>query len=277
VFSGIAGLEESLGPPLGDGIQADETPLSLRLSTRLEVAGTILPDTIPLLVHSIYRKQKTGILTVRDGEREKSLYIRAGRILFATSNEIDDRLGQVLIQEGMVSFADVVRGTEKAIRAKKRLGTVLMETGILEPKVLIAAVRCQVTQILNDIFRWTGGICEFAAGDLPSEEIITLDKSTGDMIIEAMKGVQSSRRILDAIGGLEQSFKLTDDIESASVDLTLGVEEWHLLSFFEQSMILEEVCQKCPLNDLDICRWVWSFLVLGLLDKVFPSANGQPH
>ena len=257
------------GLPLGQtGFGGEEPPPSQRPPARLEVAGTILPDTIPLLVHSIYRKRKTGLLTLREGDKEKSLSIRDGRILFAISNEVDDRLAQVLVQEGMVSFPDVVRGAEKAIRARKRLGTVLMETGVLEPRVLVAAVRCQVTQIVNDIFLWTSGICEFAAGELPEEEIITLDKSTGDMIIEAIKGIHSSRRILDAIGGLEQDFVLVKDLQEATADLTLGVEEWHLLSFFEKPMILEEVCQRCPLLDLDICRWVWSFLVLGLLEKV---------
>lgn len=242
-------------------------PVNLQVASELEVSGNILPDTIPLLVHTLHRKRKTGILRVREADREKCLYLRDGRILFATSTDPSDRLGQVLLQEGMVAFSDVVRETERAIRAKKRLGTVLMEREILAPNVLVEAVRCQVTQIVNDVFQWNQGTCEFFAGELPSEEITTLTKETDEMILEAMRSIQDWNRILDAVGGLEQRFVVVPELQQVAADLNLGLEEWHLLSFFEEPRPLEEVCKECPLLDLDICRTVWAFLVLELLVK----------
>ena len=256
-------------PKAGDGGPGGfAPPVNLQVASELEVSGSILPDTIPLLIHTLYRKGKTGILRVREADREKCLYLRDGRILFATSTDPDDRLGQVLLQEGMVGFSDIVRETERAVRAKKRLGSVLMEREILAPNVLVEAVRCQVTQIVNDVFQWAQGTCEFFAGELPSEEITTLTKGSGEMILEAMRSIQGWSRILDSVGGLEQRFVVVPELQQAAADLNLGLQEWHLLSFFEEPRPLEEVCKECQLLDLDICRTVWAFLVLELLEKV---------
>src|SRR5207249_5734505 len=78
-------------PP--DTVSWDE---SLDLDIRDARWGRLGPLTFPSLIHNVCDERNTGVLTVKDGDIEKRAYVDRGRIVFATSNLHDDRLGNLL-------------------------------------------------------------------------------------------------------------------------------------------------------------------------------------
>jgi hypothetical protein len=69
----------------------------------------------------------------------------------------------------------------KRVLSNKRVGTILLEMGVLDETDLRAMVREQLSEIVFDTMRWDDGEYVFLPGDLPTFEDITLDESMEDL------------------------------------------------------------------------------------------------
>ena len=229
-----------------------------------DLEGSIHATAIPHLIHAACSTRETGILRLTD-QVEKSVYIKEGQIVFATSTDRDDRLGQVLLRSGELSIERLVEATEKSLQEGSRLGKVLVEAGWLEPEELVRGVVGQVREILLSIFSWTSGSYQLVFGELPTRELITLNVNTGDILLEGIRRIHSWYRIHEALGGLDVSYKQRDGIEATTARLTLDELEVALLARLEHPVTLRDLCRWSPMNDFEIGRILWGFLVTGLV------------
>jgi hypothetical protein len=229
--------------------------------------GILSSATFPALVYSILSRDETGVLTLTGDTSEKSVYIQGGSPIFATSSDRDDRLGQVLFKSGAVSLEGLMEAVEVSLATGKRLGTVLVESGHIEPHALVEGVRTQVRDIITSLFLWTRGRYRYVSGPLPTNEVITLKLSAGDIILEGIRRVESWGRIWEAVGDLDATYKTTDRVERLARNMSLTLEEWTLLSHCEQPVRLRELCRISPIRDFSICQFLWAMQTLGIVTR----------
>jgi hypothetical protein len=234
--------------------------------------GILSSATFPALVYSILSRDDTGVLTLTGDSSEKSVYVQSGSPIFATSSDRDDRLGQVLFKSGMVSLEGLMESVEVSLATGKRLGTVLVERGHIEPHGLVEGVRTQVRDIITSLFLWTRGRYRYVPGVLPTDEVITLKLSAGDIILEGIRRVESWGRIWEAVGDLEATYKTTDRVARLSRDMSLSLEEWTLLSHCEQPVRLRDLCRVSPIKDFGLCQFLWAMQTLGIVTRTSGSA-----
>src|SRR6185436_18056208 len=108
--------------------------------------GQLSQLPIPEILNHLRLSRATGILTLVSGGARKAVYLREGRVVFASSNLPNDRLGEILIREGKITVEEY-EASIKAISRGKRQGRVLVEMGALSPKDLWAGVQFQVQEI----------------------------------------------------------------------------------------------------------------------------------
>lgn len=239
----------------------------------LGLEGELHSYTLPSLLFGISQGRETGVLTLAQltvsmQQTQKSIYIQDGRPIFAASNDRDDRLGQVFLRRGMISLERLLEAVDRSLSEKKRLGTLLVESGWIRPVDLVTGVVEQVKGIIYTLFQWTEGSYHFQMGPLPSREIITLSISPQNLILEGIQRVQSWYRIQEAIGGLDTRYQTSPGLKQLTEEMNLSLEEWSLLSLCEEPASLRDICGRSPLKDFDICRLVWAFLSTGVLRKV---------
>jgi Domain of unknown function (DUF4388) len=232
--------------------------------------GVLSSTTFPGLIYSILQRKETGVLTLTGDAAEKSVYIQAGRPVFATSNHRDDRLGQIFFRRGQVSLEDLIGALDRSIRTRQRLGTVLVESGVIRPHDLVDAVLTQVRDIVCSLFLWTRGRYRYVPGALPSDEVITLKLSPGDIILQGIRQIESWDRIWEAVGNLDVEYQTTEELKEGARDLKLSLEEWTLLSHLERPLSLRQLCRTSPMKDFDICRLLWALLTLGIVNRTAP-------
>ncbi len=233
--------------------------------------GILSSTTFPGLIYSILQQRETGVLTLTDETSEKSIYIQSGRPVFATSNDRDDRLGQVFFKAGLVPLENLQAALERSVKVKKRLGTVLVEMGLIEPHDLVEGVLSQARNIICSLFLWTRGRYRYQPGPLPSEEVITLKLGAGNIILEGIRRIQSWDRIWEAVGGLDAEYQTADSIADMTRDLQLSLDEWTLLSHCERPTPLHQICRVSTMKDFEICRLLWALLTLGIVRRVSAS------
>jgi hypothetical protein len=234
--------------------------------------GILSSTTFPGLMFSILREKGTGVLTLTGDVTEKSVYIQSGRPVFATSNERDDRLGQIFFKGGLISLENLLTGLDRSFDRKKRLGTVLVEMGFIQPKDLVDGVVTQVRNIICSLFTWTRGRYRYLPGPLPSEEVITLHLSPGHVILEGIRRIEGWDRIWEAVGHLDAVYQTNPEMAELAKDLPLSLDEWTLLSHCERPIPLRELLRASPIRDFEICRLLWALLTLGIVGRTSPRA-----
>jgi len=233
--------------------------------------GILSNATFPSLMYSILSHRETGVLTLTGDTAEKSVYIQTGRPVFATSSDREDRLGQVLFRAGKVTLEGLIDSLEVAIGSGKRLGTVLVENGQIEPHDLIEGVQTQIRNIVCGLFRWTRGRYRYQPGPLPSNEMITLKLNAASIILAGVRQIESWERVWEAVGGMEARYRTSAESADLAGELELSLDEWTLLSHCERPLPIREICRISSLQDFEICRLLWALLILGVVIRVPPD------
>ena len=89
----------------------------------LVIRGEIETTSVPELLRSLLGSGETGVLTIRNGEAVKSIFILNGRVAYASSNNPDERMGEVMLVRGKITVRSFVEAS-KRIRPGLRLGAI---------------------------------------------------------------------------------------------------------------------------------------------------------
>ena len=68
--------------------------------------GQISELPVPDILQHLRASASTGILTLVAGGARKALYVKDGRVVFASSNLPNDRLGEILLREGKITVEE---------------------------------------------------------------------------------------------------------------------------------------------------------------------------
>jgi len=232
--------------------------------------GFDLPD----LLLAVCKTGKTGLLRFVSAEAEKTLFLRDGEIIFAKSTSQDDRLGEYLLREGKISLQDLSKCIH-LIAPGKRLGAILVDKGLLDPKELVQAVIGQIRAIVLSLFRWTEAWYGFNEQELPSKETITLDMPTAQLILDGVKLIESWRRITQGLGDMSSIYQRVSGNEEVLRDLDVDKATLEVLASISRSKSVTETCVESELGDLEVCRMMWVFRCFGWIEKVDRVAS-QP-
>ena len=231
----------------------------------LKTEGSLVQSDFPNLVQDLHERRWTGLLTLTHAGIGRSVTVQDGRLVFASSTSPDDRLGELLLRRGRLTLRQFV-DAGKAVVPGKRLGTVLVEQGILAPKELVRAVVDHTQEIIYNAFQWTEGRYRLQEGI--TSEAITLNISTPDLIMEGVRRIDSWVRVDKAVGGLSAQYEKADGAEAIAAKMTLGEEKGRLLRALSGILDVETICASSPLKDFETCQALWAFRVIGLVRRV---------
>lgn len=236
--------------------------------------GSLADRDLPELVQSLHEARSSGMLTLSNRGIAKNITVQGGRLVFASSTNRDERLGELLLRRGRISLRQL-RAASGAVAPGRRLGAVLVDQGVLSPKDLVRAVVEHTQEIVYDGFQWTEGHYAFKdAAD--SAEAITLRISTPDLIMEGMRRIESWGRVEKGSGGAQARYRRSADYEEVTRFMSLSFEKLSLLTSLHGESTLEAICEESSLPDFDVCRTMWAYRVVGLVRRVDPPPPVVP-
>ncbi len=224
--------------------------------------SAVLRATLPEILVRLSRGRVTGVLHMARGHVERSLHIRDGQCIFATSNSVDDGLLAHLLRRGVISLSDREE-TARRLLSNKRVGAILVEMGVIDEGDLKSAVTEQISEIVFDTFRWDQGDFQFREGDLPTAEVITLQRTVEDLVFAGVRRITSWPRVREGCGGLGARLVLRPEYLEILDNTTIGPEEWELISLLKSPKTLLEICRESMLGDFRSCQILWALRLLG--------------
>jgi hypothetical protein len=235
----------------------------------LILRGEIAETSVPELLRSVLGSGETGVLTFRKDDVTKSVHLHMGRVVYARSSNPDERLGEDLLLRGKIAIRQYLEASRQ-VAPGRRLGTILVELGALEPEDLVAAIEHHVKEILLDVFTWSTGEYELVMTEPGTEDVVTLNFSTESLILEGIRRTRSWSRIFRGIGGDLASVPAPTGSSDALLRIELTEEEQEVLARVNGRATIEDICQVSYLTNLETCRVLWALMILGVVRK------GQP-
>ena len=229
--------------------------------------GSLEEKRIPEILYQLSRTKETGTLFLKRHTVEKSFSVEEGKIIFASSNDPDDRLGVLLLRRNKISYRQLEECSPK-VDPSKRLGTVLVLDGILQPNDLYHAVVDQIKEIVYGVFTWEDGTYDFQQGPLRQREVITLNLSTPDLIMNGMQRIYRWSWIHQVMPSLDTVYRKKEGWSPVIRKMTLSREIEALVDIFDRPRTLAEALKISTLGNYETCRLLWIFQVLGVIEEI---------
>jgi hypothetical protein len=214
----------------------------------------------------LQRSTKTGILTVESGHILKRVYIRHGDIIFSTSNQDDDRLGDMLLKEGKITLEQYYRSVEIMQKSGQRQGTALVSSGFLKPQELVTVVRHQVEEIIMSLFALENGRFEFAEKTLPTEEVITLRLSAAHLIYHGIKKINSLSHIKRELPSTNSLLCFSPDPLDLFQDLRLDKAGKKLISLVDGKTSIEDLLAASRVGSFEALKTIYGLMRVGMIE-----------
>jgi hypothetical protein len=231
----------------------------------LTIRGEIETSSVPELLRSLLGSGETGVLTLRRGDVTKSIFIQRGRVVYAASNNADERLGESLVIRGKITARQFLEAS-KLIRPGRRLGGILVEMEALDPEDLIPSVEQQVHDILMELFDWTHGEYELVIKEMDPDQVLSLQISTENLILEGIRRSRSFSQVIRGIGDIDAVLAPTGATE-VLYKLDLTAEEQEVLSHVNGRATVEQICDVSYLSNFETCRILWALKILGVIRR----------
>lgn len=228
-----------------------------------ELADTPLPE----MLATIHYHRVPGVLEARAGEFTKRIFVMQGDIIFATSNNRADSLGDLLMTDGRIT-PEQYRASSLTLldHPEKRHGQVLVEMGLISEAEMRVAVLQQVQRIVWSLFDAREGRVTFSLGEYRGDEVYKLRIPTPRAVLYGCKTVADAKRLLGRLGSKYTVFTNVPPSERLE-GFELEAAEQELLDLADGTRTLFELCEQGPFSPGLNARILYAFHTLGLLTR----------
>jgi hypothetical protein len=235
---------------------------------RLAFRGTLEERNLGDVLIQMWRERMTGIVAVETPTASRAFLVREGNLAFAHSDDPDDRLGEILLQQGRIDLIQLDTATRQMAQSQKKLGTVLIEMGILATEELPEALALQVRTILSATMNDRTGT--YSVFWMEEDETIPgipdLKMDTPVAVFDGARRVQRWSVIYRGLPTLDAIPVPTPKEIWSGIAVTLSPEENHVLSLCTGNFSIKTICSLSYLNSFETARLLWAFRLVGLIE-----------
>lgn len=228
--------------------------------------GSLDEYALPDILSILGKRKVTGMLRVEQNQIIKVIYLKDGTISFASSNDLKDRLGEILINLGKITRAQLDDAIQR-LKPNISLGKMLVQLGYLSGKDLLIGAQKQSELIIISLFNWSNGNYSFIEGPLP-KQLVDLKMDLNKIIYQGILANATREWVLKHIGSMESIFKLKYEEEKIYEKLQMSEEEKSIVPFLNGKRTLSEISSFSKLEDFQICKIVAALKLLGFAEKI---------
>ena len=163
---------------------------------------------------------KSGCLSVTDRSNFGYIYFKGGRVIYASVLNRPDRLGDLLLRNGIISAEALAEAVAEQLNERgSMLGQILMRNGALTEEQLFRFVGIQIEEAVYHLFGWQQGSFHFDPGQSPDEEVLLVDVATEHMLLEGARRVDEWSMIEKKIPSLDIVLAIAKDPDEADEDV----------------------------------------------------------
>ena len=225
----------------------------------LVLAADVRAFSVADVLQMVHSSGKSGFLQFEHGDCVKSVFLHAGEVVFASSNQAIDRLGESLVRMGFLSLREQQAASD-VYAPPQQFGRFLVERGLLSPRQLWDGVKAQVEDIVRSLFSYGTGQLFLWEGEVRPDNVVRLALPTGRLIQE---GLQHRDELLVFLAQLEDTRASLQPIPGA--ERTLEGTAALLMQTLAETDHFPTVCQRAGVDPLSGGRTIQLLEQMGAL------------
>jgi len=230
--------------------------------------GDLAKTPLPEILATIHRYGVPGVLEFKREEESRKLYFIGGDVIFASSSDRADSLGDFLLKQGRITESQLQVSVMELKRSTgQRHGNILVQMGFLKAEELGSVVREQVQSILWSLFNWDQAVVSFTVGRFKDDEVYKIKIPTPRAILSGCKHIKDVKPVMARLGSRSTVFRRREMPEHLE-NLQLDSSERSLLQMIDGKQTLFEICEAGPLSAGVNARILDAFMHLQLIEKV---------
>ena len=147
--------------------------------------------------------------------------------------------------------------------------------GLLNEDAFESALAGYVRAVLLEVFSWEESVYSFEEGVAAGDEDRTLKLSTGEMILEAVRLVESDRAIRHALGDLDRALAMTTDPFLRFQRISLTPTDGYVMSRVDGQTTARGIIDIVPLPAREVERSLFGLLCTGIIEYLSSSPLGD--
>ncbi len=219
------------------------------------------PKILGSLLIGLVKSHFTGTIQVDTQKGVKRIFFKKGQIVFASSNMIDDRLGEVMYRAGMISIDQMTDSAVKVNRNTK-FGKVLLINKILSSVELWRALKLQVMEILRSIFLAPGVQISIESGVMKAPTTVVFERGS-EILLEECAGFGRMYRMFLARTNENCKFLVNQDAWDLR-GIQAGTFVADLLEMSAGSGSLRDVVEASKLQETTAYTAIFRLMNLGV-------------
>jgi len=227
-----------------------------------DIAG--MGSTIEI-INFVTASKLSGNLIFVSGSARKCLYFKQGEVRGASSNLVEDRLGEVMYRYGVMSREDLDRFIADAKRYKRPLGNYLLDQHVLNQAELYLYIRRQVEEIFYSVLLICDGdfyLTRFDVDALPSP----LSLNAQSMLMEGLRRSDEMSYFQQTIP--DRKTRVAVNRARSTDGVKLEPKEQQILAELTHTMSVDELTRQCRLGDFDTLKVLFHLVKAGYVQVV---------
>lgn len=240
-------------PPSPPPVAAPASPppaasQSLGPQPSFAVDGSLEKFSVVALLYRCANERLFGKISFKKDVATKDVFVRDGKLVYATSNLETDRLEHKLVGEGRIT-GDQYNDVQVLAKGLGGVEAALVQLKIVQPGEVFELAREQGLRLLLEVFKWMGGKYVFTQG-ATSPSNLSLDLPLEDLIQRGMKEAFDSDRLIKAFGGRLKAPAEKDLVRIADVEkLKLTPAEFRLSRMVDAKKSPEAIAKEWAAGD----------------------------
>ena len=214
------------------------------------------------LLNRIYSARLTGQLQLILGRVERQLFFDGGQLVFATSSDRQDSLGEMMLREGAITQSQFEEAGE-LVKTGQRFGSAVAEMSIFTVPQVVGWVQRQLTQITSSVLDYPSGrFYFFSALEKNTVPEISIPVPLGKLLLEAVRRAKDlPLEHLAADASLRIALSPDPLLRYQAVDL--DENERYLLATLSRPVSAKDFLLNAPIPPDSAARALYALLVLG--------------
>ncbi len=243
----------------------------------MAIRGSLKEASLPDVLQLLAMGKKTGCLSVTHRNNFGYIYFDKGRICYASIVNRRDRLGDMLVKNGIVTQTQL----ESAIglqdkRRDKRLGELLVELAALSMDQLHAAIHVQIQEAVYFLFTWNQGTFNFEADVLPDQHDHVVSINPESLLLEGARRVDEWGLIEKKIPTFDLVFEMDrGKVFSSEVELT--DEQRAVLELVDGARDVQAIVDASGLVEFEVGKALYGLVSAGFIHRIGKTAAAVPQ
>lgn len=150
--------------------------------------GTLRELPVPELLRAIHQDALDGVLLLEHGRKKKAIEFRGGWPVSVRSNLVSECLGSFLVEQGLVTQAQLDESIERMRTGEGLQGEILVAMEVMDEEGVVDALERHGREKFLEIFGWRDGRFEFRrAAHVEKGSSIGLEGHPSRLIVDGVR------------------------------------------------------------------------------------------